>query len=32
MVAKNFLELSDLKVLTNLVSAYFDRAEINVLE
>ncbi len=32
MVAKNFLELSELKVLNNLVSAYFDLAEINALE
>lgn len=32
MVAKNFLELSELKVLNNLVSAYFDLAEINAIE
>jgi hypothetical protein len=32
MVAKNFLELSELKVLNNLVSAYFDLAEIDALE
>ncbi|MBI4734135.1 MAG: virulence RhuM family protein [Rubrobacteridae bacterium] len=32
MVAKNFLELSELKVLNNLVSAYFDLVEINALE
>lgn len=32
MVAKNFLELSELKILNNLVSAYFDLAEINALE
>jgi len=32
MVAKNFLELNELKVLNNLVSAYFDLAEINALE
>lgn len=32
MVAKNFLEISELKVLNNLVSAYFDLAEINALE
>lgn len=32
MVAKNFLELRELKVLNNLVSAYFDLAEINALE
>ncbi len=32
MVAKNFLALSELKVLNNLVSAYFDLAEINALE
>jgi len=32
MVAKNFLELSELKVLNNLVSAYFDLAEINAVE
>ena len=32
MVAKNFLKLSELKVLNNLVSAYFDLAEINAIE
>lgn len=32
MIAKNFLELNELKVLNNLVSAYFDLAEINALE
>ncbi len=32
MIAKNFLELSELKILNNLVSAYFDLAEINALE
>ncbi|MFH0892480.1 MAG: RhuM family protein [Candidatus Falkowbacteria bacterium] len=32
MIAKNFLALSELKVLNNLVSAYFDLAEINALE
>lgn len=32
MVAKNFLDLSELKVLNNLVSAYFDLAEINAME
>jgi len=32
MVAKNFLGLSELKVLNNLVSAYFDLAEINAIE
>jgi len=32
MIAKNFLELSELKVLNNLVSAYFDLAEISALE
>lgn len=32
MIAKNFLELSELKVLNNLVSAYFDLAEINAME
>jgi len=32
MVAKNYLALSELKVLNNLVSAYFDLAEINALE
>ncbi len=32
MVAKNFLKLSELKILNNLVSAYFDLAEINAIE
>lgn len=32
MIAKNFLELSELKILNNLVSAYFDLAEISALE
>ena len=32
MVAKNFLELSELKILNNLVSAYFDLAEIKAME
>jgi hypothetical protein len=32
MIAKNYLELKELKVLNNLVSAYFDLAEINALE
>ena len=32
MVAKNFLKLSELKVLNSLVSAYFDLAEINAIE
>lgn len=32
MIAKNYLKLSELKVLNNLVSAYFDLAEINALE
>ena len=32
MVAKNFLKLNELKILNNLVSAYFDLAEINALE
>ena len=32
MIAKNFLELGELKVLNNLVSAYFDLAEINAIE
>ena len=32
MVAKNFLELNELKILNNLVSAYFDLAEINAME
>lgn len=32
MVAKNFLEIKELKVLNNLVSAYFDLAEISAME
>jgi hypothetical protein len=32
MIAKNFLELNELKILNNLVSAYFDLAEINAME
>lgn len=32
MVAKNFLELKELTVLNNLVSAYFDLTEINAME
>jgi len=32
MIAKNYLELKELKVLNNLVSAYFDLTEINALE
>lgn len=32
MIAKNYLELKELKVLNNLVSAYFDLAEINAME
>ncbi|MFA5432349.1 MAG: RhuM family protein [Candidatus Paceibacterota bacterium] len=32
MVAKNFLKLNELKILNNLVSAYFDLAEINAME
>ena len=32
MIAKNFLGLNELKVLNNLVSAYFDLAEINAIE
>jgi hypothetical protein len=32
MIAKNYLELKELKILNNLVSAYFDLAEINALE
>lgn len=32
MVAKNFLEFNELKVLNKLVSAYFDLAEINAME
>lgn len=32
MIAKNYLDIKELKVLNNLVSAYFDIAEINALE
>lgn len=32
MIAKNYLSLDELKVLNNLVSAYFDIAEINAIE
>lgn len=32
LIAKNYLEEKELKVLNNLVSAYFDLAEINALE
>jgi len=32
MVAKNFLDMKELKVLNNLVSAYFDLSEINAIE
>lgn len=32
MVAKNYLSVDELKVLNNLVSAYFDIAEINAIE
>lgn len=32
MVAKNFLEEKELKILNNLVAAYFDLAELNALE
>lgn len=32
MVAKNYLTIDELKVLNNLVSAYFDIAEINAIE
>lgn len=32
MVAKNYLDEQELKVLNNLVSAYFDLAEINAIE
>jgi hypothetical protein len=32
MIAKNFLSLTELKILNNLVSAYFDFAEINAME
>jgi len=31
-IAKNYLQLEELKVLNNLVSAYFDLAEINAIE
>jgi hypothetical protein len=32
MIAKNLLSLTELKILNNLVSAYFDFAEINAIE
>lgn len=32
MIAKNYLDLKELKVLNNLVSAYFDIAELNAIE
>ncbi|MBN1585359.1 virulence RhuM family protein [Candidatus Uhrbacteria bacterium] len=32
MIAKNYLDLRELKVLNNLVSAYFDIAEVNAIE
>ena len=32
MIAKNYLSINELKVLNNLVSAYFDMAEINAIE
>lgn len=32
MIAKNYLGLKELKVLNNLVSAYFDIAEVNAIE
>ena len=32
VIAKNYLDENDLKVLNNLVSAYFDLAEINAME
>lgn len=32
MIAKNYLSIEELKVLNNLVSAYFDIAEINAIE
>lgn len=32
MIAKNYLKMDELKVLNNLVSAYFDIAEINAIE
>ena len=31
-IAKNYLDESELKVLNNLVSGYFDLAEINAIE
>lgn len=32
MIAKNYLEIKELKVLNNLVAAYFDLAELNAIE
>lgn len=32
LIAKNYLQMEELKVLNNLVSAYFDLAEINAIE
>ena len=32
MIAKNYLDLKELKVLNNFVSAYFDIAEVNAIE
>jgi hypothetical protein len=32
LIAKNYLQIEELKVLNNLVSAYFDLAEINAIE
>ncbi len=32
LIAKNYLQIEELKVLNNLVSAYFDLAEINAME
>ena len=32
MIAKNYLEEKELKVLNNLVAAYFDLAELNAIE
>jgi hypothetical protein len=32
MVAKNYLSATELRVLNNLVSAYFDLAELNAIE
>jgi hypothetical protein len=32
MIAKNYLDFKELKVLNNLVSAYFDIAEVNAIE